>query len=331
MNQTYFFNRVILLLVVTTILFLFPDCKRKDQNAERQTGPKIIGIMTFVSHEVLDSIEQGLIERLMEFGYGKDNIRVINANGEMDKVHAFAKEMVSANYDILVPISTPVSQAIIKAAKGNIPIVYSFVSDPGAIGVDPETKKAPENVTGLSDIVNYDGNLRLIRKIMPNAYRIGIIYNPSESNSVMGIEECRKIAPQLSLQIEEVTVASTSEILNAARLIVGKVDAFYIIGDNTVVSGATAIIKVAMEKKIPVFASDMGSVKGGALAAFSVDYKGFGKRTAEIVNLVLKGEKPNNIPPKFYLGDYLVINKKAFSILKLKLPKELENRVKEEF
>ncbi len=319
-------------LVASIFLCVIASACKPRSEAETGSGTKpTIGVMTYVSHDILNTIQEGLINRLLELGYDKSQIRVINANGEMDKVHAFAKEMVAANYSILVPITTPVSQAIVKTAQGRIPVVYSFVSDPTSIGVDRASNKAPHNVTGISDIINYEGNLRLIRKLLPNAKRIGIIYNASESNSMLGIEECRKLAPTLGFELEEVAVASTAEILNAARLIVDKVDLFYIGGDNTVVSGAAALIKVAQEKNKPVFASDEGSVKGGAIAALSVNYKEFGKQTAELVNRILKGENPDLIPPQRFVGNMLVINRKALSELGIELPDSVKSEVKAEY
>lgn len=311
------------ILLLSMFLLNLSSCKKGTE--------KKVGIMTFVSHEVLNSIEQGIIERLLELGYKKEQIVVYNANGEMDKVHAFVKEMVNANFDILIPITTPVSQAMVKVAGGKIPVVYSFVSDPTSLGVDLSSGKTPLNVTGISDIINYKENLKLIKRLFPNAKKVGMIYNASESQSLMGVEECRTLAPSIGLKLVETTVASTSEVLPAARLLVSKVDVFYVGGDNTVVSGITAIIKVARETKKPVFASDIGSVKQGAVAAISVNYKDFGRKTAEIVDQILKGKSPNDIPPQKYIGDYLVINSAALNFWGIKIDEETQKQVKETY
>jgi len=286
-----------------------------------------IGVMTYVTHEILDIILEGVVGEFKKLGYTKDQIVVFNANGEMDKVHAFAKEMAYGDFDILIPITTPVSQAVIKAAGARVPVVYSFVSDPASVGVLADGTRPP-NVTGLSDIVNYEANLDLIRETTADVKSLGVIYNSGEPNSVLGIRQCRVLAPTFDLTMEEITVASSGEVFNAARLLADKVDAFYVIGDNTVVGAVASIIKVAREKGLPVFASDSGSVKMGACAAFSVDYREFGRETAKVADRVLKGDDITSIAPIRYHGDTLVVNEQSLADLHLSLPPKLAAQVK---
>jgi putative ABC transport system substrate-binding protein len=312
----------VLASIAISISFCTSNTKQKASTIKYNNENQKIAIMTFVNHEILNSIQEGIQIRLKEIGYKDENIKIINANGEMDKVNLFAKQLATSNYNILIPISTPVSQSVIKASAGKTPIVYTFVSDPASIGVI--NNKAPHNVTGLSDVINYEGNLKLIKKILPKITKIGLIYNASESNSVIGIKECRRIGPSLNIKFEEVAISSSNEILNASRLIINKVDAIYIGGDNTVVSGITALVKVGKENNKPIFASDMGSVKEGAVMALSVDYTDFGKKTADIVDRILKGEKTNNISPIKVLGTKLIVNKGTLRYLDLSIPKDIK-------
>lgn len=322
-------------VAIFLILISVTSCSNNEEKmSTKGTSPtsssKKIGIMTYVSHEILDTILAGIESELNSLGYKKNQIVIYNANGEMDKVHSFAKEMVSSGFDILIPITTPVSQAVVKEAHGQTPVVYSFVSDPKSVGVKSNNDR-PNNVTGISDIINYQSNLNLIKSVVPSAKYIGMIYNSGESNSILGINECRELAPKYGFILEEASVVSTAEVLTAARLIVDKIDAFYVIGDNTVVGAISSVIKVGREKNIPVFASDSGSVKEGACAAYSVDYKKFGKVTAELADRILKGENINSIDPLMYQGDSLVINNSCLENFKLSLPNELKNKVHEAY
>jgi len=322
-------------LFLSIFIFTVIGCTDKDENEissteNNLTKLKKIGIMTYVSHEILDTILDGIMTELKRIGYSKDQIVIYNANGEMDKVHSFAKEMTTSNFDVLIPITTPVSQAVVKSAKGKIPVVYSFVSDPNSVGVKSKTEK-PHNVTGISDIINYHSNLKLIRDLLPNSKKIGMIYNSGESNSVLGIKQCRLLAEKFHFKIEEVSVVSTAEVLNAARMIADKIDAFYVIGDNTVVGAIASVIKVGREKMIPVFASDSGSVQLGACAAFSVNYKKFGKVTAEIADRVLNGDNINAIEPLMYEGNSLIVNKSALSFFNVTIPTKIISNIEEEF
>ena len=136
--------------------------------------------------------------------------------------------------------------------------------------------------------------------MMPKAKKWGTIYNAGEANAVVLNDLAKAEAKKLGLEWIEVTVANSSEIFTAAQSLAGRVDAIYISTDNTVVSGLAALIKVANQKKIPVFAADTSSVKGGAAVALGFNYFQVGYSAGKKAAMILKGQKKAGQIPSGY-------------------------------
>ena len=139
--------------------------------------------------------------------------------------------------------------------------------------------------------------IKLYTEMIPKAGKWGTIYNAGEANAVVLNKLAKAAAQKLGLTWVEVTVANSSEIYTAAQSLTGRVDAIYVSTDNTVVSGLAALVKVANQKKIPVFAADTSSVKGGACAALGFNYFQVGYSAGKKAAMILKGqEKAGQIP-----------------------------------
>ena len=160
--------------------------------------------------------------------------------------------------------------------------------------------------------------------------RIGIIYNAGERNSQYGVDSIKAIAQARDVQLQLVTVSNSQEVVDAARSLIGTVDVFYVGSDNTVVSAMAGLTKVAYENRIPVIASDSGSVQEGALAAVSVDYEELGRRVGHIVAELLRtGGMPGEIEPIMFKGDSLLLNARSARQIGLTFPEELRARAKQ--
>src|SRR5690606_22620553 len=105
----------------------------------------------------------------------------------------------------------------------------------------------------------------LIKKVVPDAKRVGMVYNPGEANSVVVVEAMRKLLPAQGMSLVEASAARTVDVGAAARSLVGKVDVIYTSTDNNVVSAYESLVKVGNDAKIPLIASDTDSVKRGAI------------------------------------------------------------------
>ena len=176
-------------------------------------------------------------------------------------------------------------------------------------------------ITGTSDAVPYDEQLKLIRRITPGVKRLGVLLNPGEAASQYGIKQLRRFAPELGFSLIEGSVSSTGDVYPVTQDLVRKVDAILISTDNTVAAGIAAAVKVAAEHKVPLFACDSGSIEKGALAAVSAGYAQVGKDTGKLAVRILKGER--GIPTITAKGSELYINKKAADMMGVKIPLEI--------
>jgi len=259
---------------------------------------KSVAITQIVEHPALDACRKGVKDVLAENGFVEgQNLEwsFESAQGNMAIAAQIAKKFVGDEPDVIVAIATPSAQAV-AASTDTIPVVFSAVTDPVAAKLVPNWEHPGGNVTGTSDMAPVDKHLQMILRISPNVKKLGVMYNPGEVNSVSSLEAVKKAAGPLGIEVFEGPAPKSSEVLAAARGLVGKVDAFYVPTDNTVVSAFEAVVKVGIDSQIPVYAADTDSVNRGAIAALGFNYYQVGRQTGEMVLSILNGEKPGDIP-----------------------------------
>lgn len=253
---------------------------------------KVVAVTAIVEHPALDAVRDGVRESLKEAGFAEGkNLRFVfqTAQGSPATAAQIARKFVGDNVDVIVPISTPSAQAVVSATR-NIPVVFSAITDPVAAKLVKSWDASGTNVTGVSDLSPVDRHLELVKKIVPQVQRLGVIYSPGEANSVAIIELLRKEVKTLAIDLVEAPAQRTVDIAAAAQRLVGKVDAIYVPTDNNVIAAIGAVIKVAQQAKIPLIAADTDSVKRGAVAALGVNYHDLGRQTGRMVVRVLQGE-----------------------------------------
>ncbi len=324
---------VVWLLIVVVVLggiwFVWKD----NQKASSVTGPIKVGVVQITSHPVFDMINEGIKEGFAAEGYVEgENISfdIQNAQGDNSANAAIAQKFANSDYNIFIPLGTPSSQAVVNLIKDR-PIVFGAVTDPVTAGIVASNEKPGANVTGTSDITLYKEQLELLKKLVPNAKKIGIVYNPGEANSQYGLDQAKIYASQLGLELVTAPANNSGEILSAARSLVDKVDAFYMTPDNTVVSGQEALIKVALDAKKPLISLDQSGVEKGALATLGTNYKYVGIRTAEMAIRVLKDEKPENVPVLGVTDADLFVNTTTAAAIGITIPQDLLSTAKETY
>jgi putative ABC transport system substrate-binding protein len=286
------------------------------------SSEKTIVITTLMSHPALDAVQQNIKQELERQGYveGKNTRYIIrNANGQVQLAASIANEAAAQNPDLIIAITTPMAQAVTKVAK--CPVVFAAVTDPVGAGVVKSLEQGEPNVTGTSDAWPYEDQLKLIRKISPSARRLGVLYNPGEAASQYGIKEIRRYAPGQGFELVEGAASSTNDVYPVAQNLASRVDALFLSSDNTVIGGVAAAAKVAIERKIPLYVGDSGTVEKGGVAAVSVGYPELGTETGKIAVRVLKGEK--NIPTQVATGSEIYVNKKAAELMGVILPQDV--------
>lgn len=258
---------------------------------------KSVAITQIVEHPALDSVRKGVKDELASAGYkAGENLKWTfeSAQGNSATAAQIAKKFAGKSPDVIVAIATPSAQTVAAAAR-NSNIVFSAVTDPLGAKLVKNMEKPGGNITGVSDLTPIDKHMALVKRVVPSAKTVGVIYNPGEANSVTLVKLVHKYAPLQGMKVVEAGATKSSEVLSAARSLVGKADVIYVPTDNTVISAFSAVVKVGMAAKLPVIAGDTDSVKQGAIAALGFNYYDVGRQTGKIVLQVLNGTKPGDI------------------------------------
>jgi len=265
--------------------------------APTSAADKSVLVTAIVEHKALDAVRDGVKDELKSAGFeaGKNlKYEYQSAQGNPGTAAQIARKYVGERPNVIVAIATPSAQAVVAATK-DIPVVYSAVSDPVAAKLVKSWAASGGNVTGVSDMSPLETHLALIKRVMPGAKRVGVIYSPGEANSVSIVEALKKAMPASGMTLVEGPAPRTVDVSSAAQSLVGKVDVFYAPTDNNVMSALEGLVKVAQQAKIPVVAADTDAVTRGAVAALGLNYYDIGRQTGKIVVRVLQGEAAGQI------------------------------------
>ncbi|MDD4466133.1 MAG: ABC transporter substrate-binding protein, partial [Dehalococcoidales bacterium] len=183
------------------------------------------------------------------------------------------------------------------------------------------------NITGTSDMLPVDAQLKLIRALMLDASKIRILYTTSEVNSESAIAVYEELAPGYGFEIVKSGISVAADIPLAIDGLLSKVDCISNLTDNTVVGSLPIILEAANEKNIPVFGSEIEQVKIGCIAAEGLEYYELGKQTGKMAARVLKGEATaSEIPYEIIEESLLYINSDVMEEMGFTLPAGLSDR-----
>ncbi|MEE0777384.1 MAG: ABC transporter substrate-binding protein [Bacillota bacterium] len=294
----------------------------KEQEAEMKYT---IGIAMFGDHPSLENCKDGFIQGLEEEGIVEDeNLKIDIQSAQFDTgtANQVAQSMVAQKVDMICAIATPMAQSAFNAAEGTeIPTVFTAVSDPEAAML------TEGNVTGTSDKLPVEAQLKMIRAMLPEAKSIGILYCTSEANSLSTLETYKELAPQYGFEIVESGISTSADIPLAADNLLLKVDCLTNLTDNTVVGSLQTILDKANKLNIPVFGSEIEQVKNGCVASEGINYVDLGIQTGKMAAKILKGEaKASDIPYETIEESELYVNYEVMKDFGIELPAELAER-----
>ena len=315
-----------ILLLVSIAIMLVLSCGNEVKKSSETGGEKSkdtfkVGITQIVAHPALDSAREGFKDAFKESGL-KVTFDEKNANGEIATANMIANNFVTEKVDLIYAIATSTAQSAAQATN-KLPVVFSAITDPEAAGL------IKENVTGISDRVNVKQQLELLLKLDSKIKKVGVIYNSSEQNSKVQVDDLKKAASELGITIVEKSVTQVSEIPQASETLVKSSDALYLPTDNLVASVINLITEKAISAKKIAFGAESAHVKGGALITQGIDYYEMGKEAGKIAVEILKnGKKPSEISfKKMNLND-IVINNKTLAAIGISLPEDIKSKAK---
>ena len=300
-----------------------------DGSAAENKDVPIIGISQYGQHGSLDNCRTGFLQGLEEAGLveGVDyRVDYQNANFDDNLAIQIGQAFSAEDAALMVGIATPAATACYAAAEDkDIPVIFTAITDPVGAKLDSG------NITGTSDVLPVEGQLKLIRALQPDAETIGIVYTTSEANSVYSIGIYEDMAADYGFTIEAVGVTAQSEVTQAVDSLIAKgVDCISNLTDNNVVGVLGSILEKTNEAGIPVYGSEIEQVKLGCVAGAGLDYVQLGIQTGKMAARVLTGEATCADMPYEVIENYgLYINSKAIAELGLTLPDDIASEAEE--
>ncbi len=297
-------------------------------SSSASTEMPTIGVAQLVSHTSLNTIRDAFTDQMEELGYedGKNvSYDYADASGQINNLNSIMSQYQDENAAVVVAIATPTAQAAANISE-EIPVVFSAVSDPVGAGLVESLEKPGGNITGTSDEVQVDQILDLALQLVPEAKTVGFLYNASEANSVSNLESAKEYCDQKGLTLVEGTGSNLTELQSSASVLCEQVDILFAPNDNTVASGMAALSQIALDAQTPFFVGADSMVQDGGLATVGIDYEELGIETANMVDAILNGEDPSEMPVKVFKDDLnIYINQSALDQLGLTLPEEIQN------
>ena len=312
-------KKIIAFMLAAIMIFALVGCS---ENKNDGSSVLKIGIIQYMSHPSLDNCYNGVIEALEDSGldYTVDYQVGSSSSADADCTN-FAKNMVAANYDMIIAIATPAAKAAFAATDDTeIPVIFCAVSDPIAAGL-VESMEAPGYLcTGTSDVLDLEAQVALIKAMQPEVKSIGILYTSSEDNSITNLKNFQNICDKEGIEVVSVAVQGASDIPSAAEELASKVDCINNFTDNNVVNNLSVVLNAADKYGIPVYGSEEEQVINDCLASVSIDYTALGKVTGEMAVSVLKGADSSAMAVKTITEATPVINSAVLKKLGLSTP-----------
>ena len=302
------------------------------QTADTSSTEKVykIGVLQYADHPSLDNCRDGFVEGLKSEGFeeGKNvKIDAQSAKADDSTNTQVAQKFAADKLDLVCGIATPSAQALYNSCyEKKIPVVFNAVSDPVAANLAKSRTEAMDGISGVSDELPVEAQLKLIREMMPDAKKLGILYTTSEANSVSTIKTYEEKVGEFGFELVTKGVANAAEIPQAAETVAGQVDCITNLTDNTVVNNLNVLLEKATAHNVPVFGSEEEQVGNGCVASAGIDYIELGKKAGVIAAKVLKGEDISSIPYETMTESKITVNPKAAQTIGLEIPQSITDR-----
>ena len=322
-------KRLVLMLAGILLGTSLVACSAQEKTTN-SNGEKVytIGINQIVQHGALDSAREGFIEGLKEKGFEEGRnleINYQNAQNDVSISQTISNQFVTSNVDLIFAIATPSVQSAYNSTK-DIPIVFTAVTDPVAAGVVKDWNSSGTNVTGTSDMVSMEQQLDLLMKLVPEVNTLGVIYNSSEANSLIQVDEVKKEADKKDIKIKEIAVTNVNEIIQNLTAALGSIDALYAPTDNTVASAYDLVGNLCVNKNIPILCGDEAGVPKGGLCSIGIDYFKLGKEAGYKAAEILNGKNPKDIEVTTLSDMTITVNTDVCKKINITIPSEIDGK-----
>ena len=247
-----------------------------------------IGICQQMEHDALDQATQGFKDACTElFGEGNVEFDEQNAQGEQAMCSTIINNFVSSDVDLILANATLPLQTAAQATA-DIPILGTSITDYAtALGIDDWTGATGVNISGTSDLAPIDQQEDMLKELLPDTKKVGILYCSAEPNSQYQAQLFEEALDEDGIAYEEYTAADSNEIQTVVNSAIETCDALYIPTDNTMASNTQIVNNICMPAKVPVIAGEQGICSGCGIATLSISYYDIGYTAGEMAYQVL--------------------------------------------
>ena len=279
--------------------------------------------LSYVNSPDAEEAERGLRDGLKkaQLVEGRDYaLKPSNALGDMSALNGMVDAALADRADLLLTISTQALQSCVQRSKGT-PIIFTMVANPFSAGVGTSDKAHFAELTGCYGANDVAAMMPILKKLVPEAKRMGAIFAPAEVNSVFNHQLLVEAAKKADYELLALGVNSTSDVLEVTQsLLADRVDLICLANSNLVGSSFPTVIQATHREKIPVFGFFGGSAPQGALVVLARDYYDMGVESGLLAARVMRGEKTADIPFHQATASKLIVNKAAARICGITLP-----------
>ena len=265
-------------------------------------------------------------ERLQELGWFEGRTVAIEyrwSEGRPERVVEIAAEFVQQKVDLIVAYGGAVTT--LKQATASIPIVFAVAVDPVGVGLVANLSHPGGNVTGLSlQVTDAAGKrLELLRDVVPKLGRLGLLFDAGYAAAVQEKGEVQVVARTLGLEVVPQEIRRAEDIAAAFDALKGQVDALYLTESALTFTNGKTITTLALNAQLPMTCANAETARAGALLSYGPNFPALFRRAAEIVDKVLRGTKPGDIPVEQPTKFDLAINLKTSNALGLTISHNL--------
>ena len=275
----------------------------------------------------------GFVQRLRELGWIEGRTLAIEyrwAEARADRAAEIAAELVRLKVDVIVTSATAVIVAVMQATSV-IPIVFAAAGDPVSTGLVASLARPGGNVTGLSmqqaDLAGK--RIELLREVVPGFRQLAIMADVGYPAAVLEMDEVQGTARTFGFEVAKLEIRRPEDIAPAFEALKGRAEALYVCSDPFVNANRIRINTLALVARLPTSYANREYVDAGGLMSYGPNFADLFRRSAELVDKVLRGTKPADIPVEQPTKFELVINLKTAKTLGLDVPSMLLARADE--
>jgi putative tryptophan/tyrosine transport system substrate-binding protein len=282
-----------------------------------------IGVLNFAVG-LENSVLPGFKEGMTQFGYKEgQNITYIykGVPDKVDKLDTLAQDLVKADVDLILSITTPATQAAQRATVNtDIPVVFVPLNDPVGAGVVDSLKKPGGNITGITFGAQEARRFEWLIQVAPAIKQVYILYNPKEPSMVKSLATVSEVAQKLGVELITREVNTPEEATASIENIPEEADAIFFLASGSIGDHIADFAKVAIQHKLPTSGSSPEVVeKYGIMTSYGFDVAASGKQAARLADQILRGIKPADLPVEMTEFSS-AINLKTASTIGLDIP-----------